>query len=710
MPRTATLQTNFSAGEIAPELTARQDTEQYKNGAKSLHNRRCLIGGGCVRAPGAWKEQELPGRARLFRFIVNRTTQYVVAFGAERADFYARDTSTGGLSAAGSITGAPWSGGIWREMTVVQSGNTMFLTHASMPPQVITRTGVSSWSRAAFGFATGPASRPEQPYLKFAAAAKTLTASNVTGSITLAISGSTAYFVAAHVGTYIRYHKKACLITAVASDGLSCTATVIETLPQTYSLTVTSSALFAVGEAVQGSVTGATAIITAIADGTHVTVVHTNTLIIFTISDTLIGPNAKTAISGVATTTNAAVTDWDEQMFSTVYGYPACVELHRGRLLFAGHLSAPNYLIGSELGNLYSFNVGKGSDGDAILESVGDAAVARIVQLHSAEQLIVATDNGPYYVPEGQSVPFRPSSIAFFPFGSPWPISEVARLEPFDGGVLMVSGSLVIKASPTGDLNQAWSAGEASLISAHLFKTPTELAVVTRFSGGPERYAVFRNSDGTLAVMQLIEAQQVRNVTPWNTDRETDTFESVCGIEGDLYAACVRSIAGNTVYTLERFDQNITLACATKFTNLDDVPTVYGNSTVNVVTNSGLHLGTYPPALDTLPGGPYVVGFNYRSEIKPLPPVIEGREGSKAGDVQRVLEANVNVLSSARFAASGYELTAYQATDDLTKAPPLKNGWQRFQFLGWTREPELLITQTDPLPLKVLGIRTVVAW
>jgi hypothetical protein len=710
VPRTAILQTNFSAGELSPDLGMRQDTEQYQNGAKSLHNRRCLIGGGAVRAPGSWKLIDLPGRARLVRFIVNRTTQYVVAFGEERADFYARNVTTGRLTAAGSVTSAPWTDGIWQEMIVVQSGNTMFLTHTDMAPQVIVRTGAATWSRSAFAFFTGPASRLEQPYLKFAADAKTLTASDVTGSVTLTISGSDAYFVSDHVGTYIRYHKKACLITAVAADGLSCTATVIERLPETYDLTVGSSAIFAVGEAVEGSSTGATGIITAILDATSIVVVLTNTHIQFATSDTFIGPNGKTDITGSTTATNAAVTDWDEQMFSAVYGYPACVELHRNRLLFAGHLSAPNYLIASELGNLYSFNVGDGSDGDAILESIGDDAAARIVQMHSAEQLLVLTDSGPYYVPEGVATPFRPSSFAFFPFGSPWPVSETCRPEPFDGGVLFVSGSLVIKASPTGDLNQAWSADEKSLIAAHLFKTPTELTIITRFSGGPERYAVFRNDDGTLAVMQLIETQNVRNVTPWETDRETDTYESVLGIEGDLYTANIRSIAGNTVYTLELFDQDITLACATEFTDLDDVPATYGTTTVNVVTDSGLHLGTYPPALDTLPVGPYTVGLNYDSEIELFPPVIDGREGSKSGDEMRIIEANVHVLSSARFGANGYELTAYQATDDLTANPPLKNGAQRFQFLGWQREPTLRITQTDPLPLKVLGIRTVVAY
>lgn len=710
MPKIKTLQTNFSAGELAPDLGMRQDTEQYQNGAKSLHNRRCLIGGGTVRRPGTWKQAELPAPPRLVKWVVNRTTQYVVVLSEGRVDFYARNITTGFLTAAGSLTGCPWTGDIWREMGVIQSANTMFLVHTDMPPQVITRTGAASWSRAVFGFHLGPGSRPEQPYLKFAPSGMTLTPSDVIGSITLTVSGAVAFFTAAHVGQYIRYHKKACLITAVAADGLSCTATVIERLPETYLLTVGSSANFASGEVVEGLSTGAKAIIVQLVNATAFTVVLTEDLVSFATSDTLVGPQENTTISAIATTVNAGVTDWDEQMFSPVYGYPSCVELHRNRLLFAGHLEAPDYLIGSSLGNLYNFNVGDGSDGDAILESIGDDAASRIVQLHSAEQLIVATDNGPYYVPESAQAPFRPTSIAFFPFGSPWPISPIVKLQAFDGGVLMVAGSLAIKNRPTGDAGQAWNADEVSLLASHLFSSPIDMTVVSSFSGEPERYAVFCNDDGTLAILQLVEAQKIRNTTPWETDRENDTFDSVVGVEGDLYVACVRRIAGNILYTLELFDQDVTLDCAVELTDLDDVPIHFGSTPVNVVTENGLHLGTYPLTLDEAPPGPYIVGFSYDSEIELLPPVIDGPDGSHAGDVMRIAEAHVHVLSSARFAANGYTLTAYQASDDMGEPPPLKNGPQRFTFLGWQREPTLLITQTDPLPLKVLAIRSIVAY
>jgi hypothetical protein len=711
VPKTKQLQTNFSAGEISPDLAMRQDTEQYQNGAKSLHNRRCLFGGGTVRRPGTWKQPDLAGPSRTVEWIVNRTTQYVAVFGAERAAFYLRNTTTGFVTASGSLSSCPWTAGIWEEMDMVQFANTMFLTHPDMPTQVITRTGAATWVRAAFAFHSGPAGRPEQPYLKFAPASMTLTASDVTGSITLTVSGAVAWFVSAHIGTYIRYHGKACLITAVAVGGLSCTATVVETLPETYSVQVASSTNYAVGEAVEGSVTGAKGIITSIPDATHVVVVLTNSLITFTTADAIVSPNASQTVVAVATTTNAAVADWDEQMFSAVYGYPAHVRLHRGRLLMGGHAEAPDYLAGSALGNLYDFNVGDASDADGFLESLGDAGASRITGLHSAEQLLIATDRGLYYVPESEQSPFRPTSLAFVPFGSPWPISPNVRPRAFDGGVLFVAGSLVIKASPTGNQRSTWSAAEVSPISDHLFSTPSDLAVVANFSAQPENYAVLRNSDGTLGVLQLVEAQKTRNATPWETDRAADTFVSTCAIEGDLYVHCVRAIAGSTIYTLELFDQDITLDYASELTDLDDVEATYGATEVNVVTESGLHLGTYPLSLPgETPDGPYIVGLLYGSEIETFPPVIQDSAGNRAGDMQRILEAYVHVTSSARFAAEGHELTAYQASDDLTEPPPLKNGPQRFQFLGWRREPTILITQTDPLPLKVLAIKQLVAY
>jgi hypothetical protein len=706
MARRKSLQTSFSAGELAPEVAMRQDTDQYQNGAKALLNRRMLIGGGHVRRPGSWWEAQLGTDPVIAEFIVNQTTQYVLSFTSGSMHAYVRNVSTGHLTAAGSITGGPWTGTIYKEMDWVQRGNVIFLTHVSMRSQRIERTGAATWARTDFGFTEGSGGRPEMPFLKIAAPIVTLQPSATTGSITL--TASAAVFVAAHVSQYIRYLGKTMQITAF-TDSTHVTATVIEGLPGTQTLTVTSSGGFLIGDVVEGGTSGARGQVTGVPDGTHLTVVIIDGLVAFQ-AETVIGPNGSTAISAVASASPAAVADWDEQLFGPVNGYPGCVEIHRNRLCFGGHPAAPNYLITSVIDDLYNFNVGTGGDADAIIESIGDAGASKILQLVSGEQLLLLTDRGPYYCAEGPTNPFRASSISFQPFGSPWPINATAQAQAFDSGVIMVSGSLVIKARQTGNTSALWDADEVSLLSPHLIETPDRLAVTSNFHGDPERYAAIRNSDGTLAMLQLVEVQKIRNFTPWTTEGE---YLSVCSIAGDLYAAVARTIDNQTKYILELFDQDITVDCAVQYETeaaMDaGVPAQYGDTDVNVVTPD-YHLGEWPVSLRTFPAGPYTVGLYYTSTTEILPPVIPGPEGPMAGDLMRIVECYVHVLTSARFAANGRSLSAYQLTDDISLPPPLKNGPQRFQFMGWSREPTVTITQADPLPLKILAVKTIVAF
>lgn len=699
MPRRKQLQTSFSSGELAPELGMRQDTDQYRNGAKKLTNMRCLIGGGATRRPGMLWLEELLQESVALEFVVNQSTRYVLCFSTGRMDAFLEDGTT-----AGSVTGAPWTGTIWQEMDVFGYGNTLFLVHPDMPIQRVLRTGASSWSRTAFTFFSGVGGRTEQPYYKVADAAITLAPSALTGSITLQLAGGTRW-VAGHVGTKVRYLAREITVTAV-TDGDTATGTVVEPLPPTQTLTVTSSAGFAVGEVVLGDTSGARGQITGIPDGTHLTTVIIVGLTPFEAED-IIGPNAFTEISAVASATPAAVTDWDEQLFSAVNGYPSCGALHRNRLMFAGHPAVPDGLMTSRLGNLASFDLGDGSDADGIFETIGDAGASTIVQLYSAEQLLLGTDRGLYYVPESQANPFRPTSISFSPFGSPWPITATAKPKPFDDGVLWVSGSVLIMARATGNLTQSWSADEVSLLSSHIIDNPVRFGVTSNFNGGPERYAIAANTDGTVAALQLVSAQRIRNVTPWTT---TGTVDSVACIQDGVFVTTTRQFSGGPRFFLERYDQSLTLDLCKEVDELDDIEDEYGAGTsVNVIAD-GYSLGTYPLAIDDPPEGPYTVGLFYDTRTEILPPAIEGSDGPVAGQEMRIIESIVTVLASQRFAQNGHELAAYQATDDVTQAPPLRSGPQRFPHQGWSRDPTVWITQPDPLPLTVLSIKTEVCY
>jgi hypothetical protein len=138
---------------------------------------------------------------------------------------------------------------------------------------------------------------------------------------------------------------------------------VIEQLPKSQTLTVGSTAGFEVNNVVEGATSSAKGIVASVTDATHLVVVNTvagrslpggaptpppslpglierqagtgipdaGGTTAFAV-ETLIGPTVTTAISAVADLAPAAVTDWDEQMFGPVNGYPSCVEIHRNRL------------------------------------------------------------------------------------------------------------------------------------------------------------------------------------------------------------------------------------------------------------------------------------------------------------------------------------------------------------------------------------------
>jgi hypothetical protein len=234
------------------------------------------------------------------------------------------------------------------------------------------------------------------------------------------------------------------------------------------------------------------------------------------------------------------------------------------------------------------------------------------------------------------------------------------------------------------------------------------MAVTTNFDGGPERHCVFSNSDGSLAVMMLVDQQEILNFVPWQT---AGFFGSVAVIKKRLYVATLRGIETN--FHLERFELNLTLDGVKDIGSapeLANIPLMFPGRTVNVVSFTGYSLGTYPLKMVDVPPGPYHVGDNYSTIIQTLPPTGDDQRGSISGELMKISEALVFTLESARFAGNGYEKQAYRIQEDANLPPPLRTGPQRLRFLGWRREPLLTITQPDPLPLTVLAVKTEVLW
>ena len=223
---------NFTAGEISPNLLGRGDLKSYGNGAGKLRNVFIHATGGVSRRPGLRYIATAKGPGRLVAFEFNTEQVYLLVFTDGFMDVYRDGELVEELA-------TPWTAQQISEFVWVQSADTLFITHPDVSPRRITRTSHTAWTIAPWAFldqqkaaeGSNPAyDRIQQPHHKFAADDVTISASSSTGTVTLTASAN--IFVADHVGTRIRLQNKEVEITAVAS-ATSATALVKENLAAT---------------------------------------------------------------------------------------------------------------------------------------------------------------------------------------------------------------------------------------------------------------------------------------------------------------------------------------------------------------------------------------------------------------------------------------------------------------------------------------------
>lgn len=223
---------NFTAGEISPNLLGRGDLKSYANGAGKLRNVFIHATGGVTRRPGLRYIDTARGPGRLVAFEFNTEQVYLLVFTNGYMDVYRDGTKV-------HEKATPWTAQQVSEFVWVQSADTLFVVHPDVEPRRITRTSHTDWTIATWAFldqqkpAEGgdPAyDRIQQPHHKFADDDVTIATNTSSGTITLTASANV--FVADHVGTRMRLQNKEVVITTVAS-ATSATATVKESLAGT---------------------------------------------------------------------------------------------------------------------------------------------------------------------------------------------------------------------------------------------------------------------------------------------------------------------------------------------------------------------------------------------------------------------------------------------------------------------------------------------
>jgi hypothetical protein len=271
------------------------------------------------------------------------------------------------------------------------------------------------------------------------------------------------------------------------------------------------------------------------------------------------------------------------------------------------------------------------------------------------------------------------------------------------------TGRRVNTLRPTGDVTSSWSAGNMSLLSDHLIRTPVQTAHAGYFRPSPERYSFFVNGDdGTMAVLHYIAAENVLGWTLWETDGK---YRSVSEADGSVAAVVKRTIGGSATWTLEVFDQDLTLDAAEQFASADDTLGFYTDQDVHVTAADGQRdLGAHAVdgggniSVDTAVSGPFEAGLFFAPTLTPLPPATTVSGISILTRIRRINKVGVTVLDSGRYGVDTDFTSSYRVGEDLSAPPPLRSETQRFSLLGRSREPTFEVTQDAAVPLTIAAL------
>lgn len=739
---------NFQYGEISPSLVSRTDTPLYNNSAKKVENFFLRNEGGLLKRFGTKRIYEFDTtvdssatqQLRLVPFIFSDDERYIVSLENAKIRVFQIDPTTGDVSLIQTLTqdvdsnAIPFTNAKLPELTYAQFGDVMFIAHQTFMVRKLVRTSLTTFELQLMTFnESADGYRINQPYYSFQDVAVTLDPSASTGTgVTLTTSanyfdttGSQSggnYPNSKHVGVVLRYHDNEIEIKSVQSatqatgditdellvhldrDAIETTDGVDEIhitfanhgLAENDSITI--SAAGAVGGISANNING-TRTVTEIIDENEFVVEAGSTA-----NESTIGGGSPKIV------THAATTEWGEQSYSALRGYPGAVTFHENRLWLAGTLAQPDGIWASKSADYFNFDIGDAEDDDALDLTASIGEINTIRHLVSNRDLQIFTSTSEMYIPSFTEKPITPTNAQVrrqTSYGA-----NFVRPSSFDGATIYVqkTGS-VVREYIYSDAEAAYVSTGISVLSPHLISNPVQMSILRGAINRPESYAFVLNDDGTLAVFTSNRAEQRAGWTQWTTSGK---FHSVCTVDDRVF--CIGTYdtgAGTDKHILMEFESTLNMDFSDDFTGtagVFDVSSHFANGAVVKVVSGNDFLGEFTVASGNVDVSAVQeitsaeIGFDFNVEAETLPLDASVSNGPLTGEPRSVNRVVVDLLDTLSVSVNEKKLVIRTVTDDFSQAREAVTGKREFRLLGYSKDPTVKITQTAPMSLQLNGI------
>ena len=731
--------TNFSYGEVSPSLYSRTDSAVYTGSAQRIENFFLRAEGGVIKRAGLRSiyqndivlDSTRTQQSRLLPFIFSDDERYIVSLEHQKLKIFFIDPLTGALSLVNTITQdingntLKFTHQFMHEFTFAQAGDVMFICHPTFIPQQIVRISLSTFQVEPFVFdARSDLTKIYQPYYTFQRQGTTLAVSATTGN-GVTVTTSDPYFDTSgeHDGITLRYHGAELEITSVQST-TSATANILDELIvrlgiDSFSTTEGQADIevtlvrhgLRVNDSIVVSHAGSVGGISA----NQINGARTVASIIDDDKFTIVaGSNANASEIGGGSpkiSTSAPTTSWEEQSYSVLRGYPSAVTFHQNRLVFGGSLSQPDSLWFSRSGQYYNFDVGTAKDDQSIhiTASVGD--INQIRHLVSNRDLQVFTATSEMYVPSFTNQPITPTNIQIrrqTPFGC-----DFVRPQALDGATLFVQkGGAIVREYVFADTEAAYVASPISLISSHLIKTPIEMNTMYGAMSRSESYVFVVNYFGTISVFNSNRGEERAGWTEFTTN---GYFNSTVTIDDRVFASIIYDQGdGTQKFAICEFDEAYNTDVAGIYTGSNgvfDVSDFYADGAVLNVIDGNNYVGEFTVSGGNIDVSAIVpdlaeaeIGMKFDVTLTTNPLDIATGSGPVTGTPRRIGSVVVDLNDTLSANVNGANLVLRNVTDDLSQEVSSFTGKKEFRLMGYSRDPQITVTQSAPLRLQVNGI------
>lgn len=772
-PSLHSIKPSFAGGELAPSMYGRIDLAKYATGARTLKNMIVHPHGGVSNTPGT--HYVSTGKTaglfiRLHDFQFSSTQTYVIEFGNLYIRFYTRQgqiTETGDplTSEAGAhfITEggelldiedntpyeivSPYATANLAGLSFTQSNDVLFIFHPDFQTRQLNRLADNSWTVTLYDFQFGP-------FQTTNTTATTITASALTGSVTLTASAAT--FLATNVGGLYRLEhdvaeQSVATTFSSVSNGtsISCGGTWRIISHGTWTGT------FKVQKSTDGGSTWTTlrtftsvndfnvdtfgsedmsdnaspflvrAICSAYSSGGIETSLTTDPYIargvakVTAFTDTTHVTATVTRNFGATT----ATTFWAEGSWSDRRGWPAVGEFAQDRLCTGNTYTQPQTTWMTQTSNYYDYSVNSPVvDSDSISINLPTRQLNGINGFVSLTALIALTSSSEWAIGTPDSV-LSPTTVTQKPNGytgsnglKPVIIKNRAIFVQAMGAFLQDMGFDLYSNSFTG--------ADLSILANHLFTgyTITDMA----YQQYPDSLVWCVRSDGALLSMTYLREQEV---LAWTHHDLGGIVESICVIPYNGYNQLWLSVNRGGTRFVEYLDHRLSSTAPEDqffvFSGLiysGDPTSVVGNlahlegKSVAILADGNVVANYLTPQTVTggqitlpAPASKVVIGLPYTSDLQTLDLEISLPDGTLQGRKSKVGKTVIRVVNSRGGYIGPDESNLKEIRDNdrtvYDNSLALKTGDLK-QTLGggYSDGGRIFIRQYDPLPLTISAI------